>query len=133
MIATRAKAEEAIKLLASYGNDVEVRLTDLETLSVHRGRLDELYRAAAKCTHPDVGGSAEAFARVDWAKHVLTKWLTRDTPKVATVYQPCRECNGLGHVRMQRGFKQSAPIQCAACHGSGDAHYDADRSAGKRD
>lgn len=119
MIVSRKMAEAAA---------AELGLALHETLDDQTVAL--AYRAMARVVHPDVGGSAEAFAAVDRAKHVLLGWLERSTgPAPAAAGGKCATCAGKGHVTVQRGFK-SHWIMCGACKGSGDAGYDHDQKAG---
>lgn len=132
---TRKKAEEAAAVLgyavhdgpfgalrvAGSGNQPIVPMENSEAA------VTAAYKARAKEVHPDMpGGSAEAFARVDWAKHVLLAWLKQAAPAERSVFgvRRCEVCNGTGKATVQRGFNQMKII-CGACKGSGDADYDA--------
>jgi DnaJ-class molecular chaperone len=94
-------------------------------LTIHPA-LDEnvvnmAYRVLAKVTHPDAGGSLEAFAEVDRAKHILLMWLKADAAK--PVAQPhgeqCPRCAGKGFVASQRGFR-AMRVSCPMCRGTGE-------------
>ena len=122
MIITRAKAEEAA---AIFGFDISSGLLDEQ-------QVIAAYRTEARAAHPDGGGSPEAFARVDWAKHVLIEWLKKRDGAVAAPRQAkrCASCDGKGFVQKHLGFKRGARIQCVSCAGTGDADYQPDRSVG---
>lgn len=126
MIVTRAKAEEAWNLLRSHARVVSEEWDEpsrsFQAMDEHL--FKHAHRTAARLTHPDTGGRAEDFARVDWAKCVLEKWLAKNEDTVP-VYAglPCKVCGGTGKVRLQRGFT-SIPTICGACKGSGDDGYD---------
>lgn len=113
-------AREAADLLAFPSLDT----VDLEGVKEH-------YRTAAKGAHPDAGGSAEAFAQVDRAKHILLAWLEKvaNAPPPAQLHgkRPCEACDGMGHITLQSGRPGRLGLrrQCQRCHGSGDADYDA--------
>lgn len=87
------------------------------------------YRAAAKATHPDAGGSAEAFAKVDRAKHVLLKWLEREAqfkdlePKHG---EKCRRCDGKGYVESARAFR-TMRVACPLCRGLGEEGVESEK------
>lgn len=123
MLVTRAMAEDAhILLYETYGTFNPTRLDSITEESV-----GFQYRYASKFTHPDRGGTAEAFARVDRAKHVLLAWLAK--PKPATVEhrkRPCEACTGSGHVYASSGRPGSKGLrrQCVKCRGSGDLDLD---------
>lgn len=109
----RAAAEE---LGLSWGSSI-----------IDIGGVTAAYRARAAQTHPDRGGDAAEFVKVDRAKHVLLAWLAK--PKVASVTQrkrPCDYCNGAGHVYQQgsRPGSQGLRRTCPKCSGSGDADID---------
>lgn len=95
-------------------------VTDADTVKM-------LYNCAAFVTHPDRGGSAEAFARVDWAKHVLLNWLKQGSsrpPEHKT--RKCGNCNGTGYIQTMIGFKLGPRKQCQPCRGTGDADFEPD-------
>lgn len=112
MIISRKSAEEAAKLLR----------VELAALSAEA--IQDAYRAMAKLTHPDAGGSPEQFAAVDRAKHVLIEWSKRpveDRPVLKA--DQCSNCGGTGRARTTRGFR-TFYVMCLSCRGSGDANYD---------
>lgn len=123
MIVTRAKAEEAKGLL-----EIPNPLEEIDGPLVYFS-----FKVAARRTHPDVGGNAEAFARVDWAKHVLLKWLEKpaNAEQRSDLGAKCPHCEGYGYVRKQIGFKLGARIQCVRCAGTGDAGHEPDRPQGE--
>lgn len=122
MLVNRAKAEEAAEALG-----LSVYMTD--------GGLDDVtvklaYKEKAKVTHPDAGGSPEAFARVDWAKHVLLAWLAKRpsaTPAMPVKGENCPACQGLGTVWQLTGFKRGMKRMCGQCSGTGE-QSDVDRT-----
>lgn len=111
MIVSRQMAAEAMKDLgiAGWGFDED--------------QINKTYRAAVKVVHPDVGGSAEAFAKVDRAKCVLLAWLRRPQAKSALdeliSSNTCKRCEGTGRVKVGRGFATMTMV-CAACRGAGE-------------
>ena len=118
---TRAKADEAADILAMPSEDWTVEL------------INKQYRAAARQAHPDAGGSPEAFARVDWAKHALLHWLKTSggSPRPVLEIAKCESCNGKGWFRATRGFSMGVRQHCTRCGGTGDAAYDRDKTDGK--
>lgn len=129
MIISDKMARGALTLLtawAGYGSGEE--LGDLTEDAVK-----EYYREAAKTAHPDKGGSAEQFAEVDRAKHVLLEWLKRQTPTVTPDHGPrrkCHMCGGKGFVMSQRGWRQLR-TSCGACRGTGDLDTEHDYGDGR--
>jgi hypothetical protein len=122
MLVSRAKAEEAM-LEMGWGAE------SLATLTAEG--LKAQYRLRATQTHPDAGGSAEAFARVDWAKCALEHWLKQpNTDRPAQFQNDCPNCTGKGYVQRQIGFKLGPRVQCARCSGTGDVDYVADTGKG---
>lgn len=114
MIITRKMADEAATVLELPAEDWTVEL------------VNACYRSAAKRAHPDMGGSAEAFAKVDRAKHVLLGWLERlagEQPAPPHAVRTCHKCEGRGHVMSQRAFRQMR-VQCPTCRGTGDLDYE---------
>ena len=124
MIITRVKAEEAAGV---FGFKLDGILAEDLIIAA--------YRAEAKKAHPDAGGSTEAFARVDWAKHALLAWIkqegTQEAPPVLKK-QTCYRCGGLGFTQEQVGFRKGARRQCQRCGGSGDLNFDPDKPAIER-
>lgn len=97
-----------------------------------KAQVLELYKVQAKRTHPDMGGTPEAFAAVDRAKHVLLHWLERAGPAVEVPHgdvQECLRCKGKGYTMQQRAFRQMR-MQCPSCRGTGEI-YDREESADK--
>lgn len=88
------------------------------------------YRAKARETHPDAGGSAEAFARVDRAKHVMIHWIKRVKEETvqAAIDGLCENCGGSGFIKQHRGFAAPLRRQCPRCRGTGDINYEHDNS-----
>lgn len=118
MIVSRARAEEAASV---FGFDISSGLLDEQ-------QVNAAYRTEARKAHPDMGGSNEAFARVDWAKHVLLAWLAkRDGPAAKAEAVNCTRCDGRGFIQRQRGFGKGARVQCPKCDGTGDAAYERPR------
>jgi DnaJ-class molecular chaperone len=115
MIISRAKAEEAAGILHVMLDGLTPEL------------LKGAYRDEAKETHPDAGGSAEAFARVDWAKCALEAWLEK-AEQTAPVHKQenCTLCDGKGYVIQRKGLSGGLRRQCGRCRGTGDANLDID-------
>lgn len=121
MIITRTMAEEAAETLAL---DLSLPLT--------AEQVGQAYRLLAKAAHPDAGGSPEAFAAVDRAKHVLLGWLARSPAPVDTlsdVGEQCYKCSGKGFVVSQRGWRQMR-VQCLMCRGAGTLGVEHDIGTG---
>lgn len=124
MIVNRSHAEDAWRLLIEDGQVDRIHYPGFAAITEDDVR--DLYRTAAKLVHPDApGGSVEAFAKVDRAKHVLLKWLERQgkdgAPKLKA--EQCANCEGKGHVerQSQRGFKiTTLRVQCGRCRGTGE-------------
>lgn len=135
MIVNRKQAEEAWALLVTTAvNDPMEVYSDWPNLD---GTCEEAvksaYKSAARKAHPDMEtGSAEKFAAVDRAKHVLLKWLERQAadgpPKLKA--EQCTNCGGKGYVERQgqRGFKVTTlRVQCRRCNGTGEEGVEHDR------
>lgn len=120
MIVNRAHAEEASKELLVHA---------LFLQGITAEQVNEAYRSRARETHPDAGGDAADFARVDRAKHILLEWLKRNPESAApaALGGQCPRCEGNGYVNIQRGFR-AMRMQCPRCHGTGDADYTPDRT-----
>lgn len=92
--------------------------------------LNDAYRAKVKVVHPDKGGSAEEFVKVDRAKCILEEFLKVAEVKVKAPPEykvaKCQNCNGRGRVELRRGFN-SMNMVCGICHGTGEAGYQPDR------
>lgn len=116
MIVTRAMAEEASKELLIHG---------LFLQGVTEQVVQEAYRSRARETHPDAGGSAEAFAAVDRAKHVLLKWLALQGDRQAEPAHAsdCSTCGGRGYVDSRRAWR-TLRVQCTKCRGTGDETFE---------
>jgi hypothetical protein len=131
---TRAKAEEAWLLLRTYAR-MSDELWDSDEMVSFEGRtaseVNSAYRAASKYTHPDMGGKAEDFARVDHAKHVMLRWLVKPAtaPAPAHKARKCENCQGHGYVHRMIGFKLGPRVQCHPCRGTGDADYEPDEGS----
>lgn len=135
MLVNRAKAEEAAEILVKATE----ALVTKEAAALLRSRPLELwttdlvsaqYKVAVKAVHPDAGGSAEAFARVDWAKHALITWLGKNParqPEMPVKGDSCPVCGGTGRVRVQHGFKSALARMCQQCQGTGEV-MDVDRT-----
>lgn len=115
MIVSRKMAEEAA---AVFGFDIASGLLDAQ--AVHAA-----YRTEAKRAHPDAGGTPEAFAAVDRAKHILLAWLDKqerlDTIKSHGGVTVCPRCSGDRRIVLQRGFRQMQ-VQCPTCQGNGELY-----------
>lgn len=131
MIVNRDHAETAwaVLLAAEYpGESVGAPMPESP------GEVNASYRKAAAHTHPDApGGSIEAFAKVDRAKHILLKWLEKQSGPAAPApagAAPCPACDGKGFVttKAQRGFKiTELRRQCRRCNGTGEDGVEHDK------
>ena len=118
---TRAKATEAARILG-LGEEYDA------------STVNTAYRNMAKVFHPDVPdtGDAEMFARVDWAKHCLLKWLEGGgTPAPKPVHKPvtCPVCEGKGYTIARSGFRMGVRQHCMRCRGTGDLSFEPDKGA----
>lgn len=66
------QAQEAMRVICSAAGVGEVNVS---AGLLRQDALNELYKRAVFQTHPDTGGDAEAFRRVQGAKDLLDKWL----------------------------------------------------------
>ena len=115
MIINAAKATEAAGILG----------VELDTLCPDE--LSRAYRAKARQHHPDSADSysPEAWARVSWAKEVLTRWLEQRQPVpvvVTATMGDCRSCAGTGRIPItkRKGFgAKPITVMCVMCNGSG--------------
>lgn len=141
MIVSEKMAHAAWEMLAAYINPED--LTDamrergfkiVRTLAVGLDRDDvtDAYKIAVKATHPDRGGSVEAFAAVDRAKHVLLAWLDRAGASEAAVPAhgggPCPKCHGDGYLRLRKSFRELRTM-CPTCRGSGEADVEQEKES----
>lgn len=126
---TRAKADEAWTILRSHYMGEDDLSMEFPT---EAATVNAVYRRAAARTHPDKeGGSTEAFARVDWAKHALLEWLKKPhVERPAIKFVPCANCDGKGWFKIQRGLRLGVRQHCVRCNGTGDAGYDPDKYEG---
>lgn len=128
MIINRKDAVAAWDFLRTYAR-VADEVYDDPHMAVLDGRtadqVNAAYRIAARYTHPDKGGDAETFARVDYAKCLLIKWLERqEEPRTADFADGlCKQCDGLGFHKVTHGFKTTRRA-CQACRGTGDMNYE---------
>lgn len=120
MIISEKMARTAWDTLCAACADPEHAGVELE--AVTEGLVNAAYRVAARKTHPDAGGTAEAFAQVDRAKHIVLRWLVR-RPTPAEVphggVEECPRCGGSGFVMRRHGFREMR-AQCPSCRGSGE-------------
>lgn len=75
-----------------------------------RAAARDCYHALALRCHPDRGGSAEEFARLEEAYRIVRQHLAQP--------RRCEECEGHGSTVEYRGF-HSVGTRCAACRGTG--------------
>lgn len=130
MIINRSDAEQSWQLLIDEGRVDRIHYPGFE--AVTEDDVRDLYRTAAKFTHPDGGGDRETFARVDRAKHLLIEWLSRQkgVPPPPPKAEPCISCGGKGYVERhtQRGFKVTTlRVQCVRCKGTGEEGVEHDK------
>lgn len=127
MIVSEKQARAAWDLLCPYSVIENGDLMQVVNAEHPEDVVRDAYRQAAKAAHPDKGGTAEAFAAVDRAKHVLLAWLGRPQP-VSQDHKkkPCDYCGGNGHVYTAGRAPGSAGLRrtCPKCRGSGDADID---------
>lgn len=94
-------------------------------LGVHRGSTeDEIklsWRVLAASNHPDKGGDAERFASLSTAYRTLTESGERAMyiAKLEFSGRRCINCDGLGYVRKQRGWREFYRYGCLECGGCG--------------
>lgn len=128
MIVTEKMAKEAWDLLR-----VSSGLREDAEFPYVAASVQVAYRYAAKNAHPDAGGTAEQFAAVDRAKHVLLAWLEKKarpvTPGAGT---KCQRCAGKGHVELQKAWR-TMRVQCPTCRGTGDLDSEFEKGNGRMD
>lgn len=135
MIVSTRQAQEAWDVLRQWARIIDERW-DLGPLRVEgrtKAEVAEIYRAACKHSHPDMGGRLEDFAKVDRAKHVLLAWLERQAdapPPAHGGASQCPRCNGACHVLLYKGLRQMR-VQCPTCQGNGEI-YDERKPEGDR-
>lgn len=74
----------------------------------------QAYRRRAAATHPDAGGTADAFARVTEAWAVVRAAEER----LAEERAKCRACRGEGRRVVASGWRRLR-VPCEACDGTG--------------
>jgi len=129
VIVSQKKAEEARLLLMRDLSDEELEANDSTVLCMSEDKVNALFRAAAKYAHPDAGGSPEAFAAVDRAKHILLHWLKRKGTGIRPAHggvSKCPRCDGLGRVILYKGVSQLR-VQCPTCQGNGEIYDERDK------
>lgn len=107
MFITAAKADDAGQVLG------------LAPDTCSEADITAAFRKLSATHHPDAGGSAEAFARLSWAKEALVRWVAA-RPMVRQGSQTiapgtCRACGGVGRIR-----KGSLKMFCSLCNGTGN-------------
>ena len=120
MLVTEKMAREAVEVLGLKWPSPGDEPWTAETVNA-------AYRAKARETHPDAGGTAEDFANVDRAKHILLEWLKKPREEAPVHKQrKCDSCEGRGYIVISSGRIGSAGLrrQCRKCHGTGDADLD---------
>lgn len=81
--------------------------------------LDQAYRVKAKETHPDAGGTDEAFHAVLQARSVLLNALKRPQGYTPPPSQAkCPKCKGTGTTESRRAW-HTMRVRCAECKGAG--------------
>jgi DnaJ-class molecular chaperone len=128
-------AEDAWTLLLTFARVVDERWDTVprEPSSLSVTDVKSAYHAASRTTHPDMGGTAEKFASVDRAKHILLEHLKRGAPAPAPVHGPvrrCHMCGGKGFVLNHKGFR-ALRSSCGACRGTGDLDTEHDYGDGR--
>lgn len=130
MIVTDKMAEEAWALLREKAG-----LREDAELPYAAPSVQVAFKAAAKNTHPDKGGTAEQFAAVDRAKCILLVWLEKreKRPPVTTgAGTVCTQCGGKGFVLSQRAWR-AMRVQCPTCRGTGDLDSEFEKGNGRMD
>lgn len=98
---------------------------------LERSHVLEAYRSCARETHPDAGGSVEAFAAVDRAKHVLLEWLKKSPAPAEPAHgTKCNQCGGAGFIMRHRGLR-AMRMQCPRCRGMGETDVEIDEGDGR--
>lgn len=82
--------------------------------------LGEAYKELVRIHHPDAGGEAEDFIKLQQAKGDLVKWLDglsqggSASMSSSSPVSGCERCGGKGYIRVTRGFS-STTIKCLRC------------------
>lgn len=101
--------------------------------TVEAAAVSSAYRSMAFGAHPDHGGTLEAFAAIDRAKHVLLLWIKGrgpEAPSPGMAVNRCGPCDGTGFRKVQHGFK-AMRVQCVKCRGTGDLDYEHEKGYDK--
>jgi len=85
-------------------NDADLLGVSLDVSPMH---LKARFRHLARIHHPDHGGDPVFFDRLRQAYERLQARIEA---------RPCEECEGLGSVRVGRGFNQTRQV-CPLCRG----------------
>jgi len=94
-------------------------------LGMHRGstysEIKVAWRVHAALAHPDKGGDPERFASLSIAYEVLTNDKNRAAylARLELSGAQCINCDGLGYIRKQDGWRGSVAVGCAVCSGCG--------------
>lgn len=136
MIVSERQAREAWETIkAACLVDAPEGVEAVWSFPLSKESLTVAYRQAAKVTHPDSGGSLEAFAAVDRAKHILLHWLDRSAVEEAKPHggvAPCPRCDGKGYMELRGSrFGSIMRKQCPTCQGNGEI-YDEKNKDGDR-
>jgi DnaJ-class molecular chaperone len=133
MIVTEKMAQEAWDVLRPHTSlgqeDIRTAIGKPDAPEI----IQHAYRQAVKVVHPDKGGTAEQFAAVDRAKHVLLAWLEKKAkPTTPGAGTKCQRCAGKGHVELQKAWR-TMRVQCPTCRGTGDLDSEFEKGNGRMD
>lgn len=103
---TRKQADAAWELLRE-----KARLREDTEFPYTASSVDVAYREASKLTHPDAGGSAEAFQEVAEARKTLIAWFKMMKPF------ECETCYDSGFIFQRKGWR-SLRMRCPDCKGA---------------
>jgi DnaJ-class molecular chaperone len=122
VIVSRKMAEEAASDLCFVSMELFDGAVSHPLDVMTKEAVQQAYKNLVKLHHPDKGGSAEAFVRIDRAKCVLLGWLERrasEEPSAAVSSVACPMCHGSGRRTLRRGF-HSMTMMCGTCRGHGE-------------
>lgn len=136
MIVSERQAQEAWDTLRTFARMADEKWDADELIYVtvqNEGNLKDIYRAACRHTHPDMGGRPEDFATVDRAKHVVEAWMAKQGWRKEIAEHGgvtvCPRCNGDRRIKFQRGFRQMQ-VQCPTCQGNGELYDEKEKEKG---
>lgn len=109
-------AEEAATLMG-----LKLEYDGAEPVKLEEADITRRYRKMAQFLHPDRGGDANEFVKLDRAKCILVAWVNRPAAKPDTSMpkNTCPMCKGEGRRTLARGFKTMTMV-CGTCKGAGE-------------